>query len=174
MDFWQSLDRVITPRSTPTLRSTPAPYAANGMAYDAANRPMAGRRTPTLRSTPAPLTDSGGTYDATQGCISAPTTLGYNGRGLPYGTATGSAAPTAASSMGIVATVPLSVHDAQRSSLGDSARLADAYSAHGVQQADLQPQVMHQTTHAKSPQRTILIASDADAGTRCCNCEMCK
>jgi hypothetical protein len=147
MDFWQSLDRATswTPRSTPTLRSTPAPYAADGGTYDAPNQPMAGRTTPTFRSTPAPSTANGGTYDAAKGFISAPMTTKYNGQGLPYNTATGSAAHAAASTGIGVATVPLSLHNAKRSSPGDSASPADAYSTLGVQQADLQPQVMHQT-----------------------------
>lgn len=146
MEFWQSLNRVITPFSTPTLQPTPAPNAANGGTYDAANRPVTGRTTPKQASSTA----SGGTYDAANGFISAPTTLGYNGHGLPYGTATGR--DKAASTRIGVAAVPLSAHDAQRSNLGHGARLADAYPAHGVQQDDLQPQVMHQTAHAKSTQ----------------------
>jgi hypothetical protein len=80
--------------------------------------------TPTrlLAKSPSPKPVDHGTYDPAKGCISAPTTPGYNGHGLPYGTSTGSAAPAAASTRIGVATVPLSTKPVVQTHVGELTR----------------------------------------------------
>jgi len=75
-----------------------------------------------LAKAPSPKRVVHGTNDAAKGCISAPTTPGYNGNGPPYGTSTGSAAPAAALTRIGVATVSLSTKPVVQTHVGELTR----------------------------------------------------